>query len=82
MAVKIQFTLRGKTFEKEREDFIKAAKGMQPGRIQKYSTIINGNRHPIRQLVASVTGLPPIVITSQAAYRILEKYGFRIDAEG
>jgi hypothetical protein len=78
---KTRFILRGKSFEKEREDFVKAAKTMEPGRIQKYSTVVNGKRLPIRQLVASVTGLPPIVITSQDAYRILEKFGITVDVE-
>ena len=81
MSTKIRFTLRGKPFEKEREDFVKAAKAMEPGRIQKYSTVVNGKRWPIRQLVASVTGLPAIAITSQDAYRILEKFGFPVDVE-
>lgn len=81
MTTKIRFTLRGKTFEKDREDFVKAAKATEPGRIQKYSTVVNGKRYPIRQLVASATGLPAIAITSQDAYRILEKFGFAVDVE-
>ena len=81
MPTKIRFTLRGKTFEKEREDFVKSAKAMEPGRIQKYSTVVNGKRYPIRQLIASVTCLPAIAITSQDAYRILQKFGFMVDVE-
>jgi hypothetical protein len=81
MTTKIRFTLRGKQFEKEREDFVRAAKTIGPGRIQKYSTLVNGKRYPIRQLVASVTGLPAIAITSQDAYRILEKFGLTVDVE-
>ncbi|WP_155987631.1 hypothetical protein [Pseudacidobacterium ailaaui] len=81
MPTKIRFTLRGKPFEKEREDFVKAAKAMEPERIQKYSTVVNGKRYPIRQLIATVTGLPKIAITSQDAYRILEKFGFTVDTE-
>ena len=80
--MKLRFTLRGKTFEKERDDFVRAAKAIEPGRIQKYSTIVGGKRYPIRQLLAAVTGLPAIAITSQDAYRILEKFGFHVDAEG
>ncbi len=81
MPTKIRFTLRGRAFEKEQDDFLKAAKTMKPGRIQKYSTVINGKRYPIRQLVAAVTGLHAIAITSQDAYRILEKFGLTVDAE-
>jgi hypothetical protein len=76
---KQRFTLRGEMFEKERNDFIKAMINKEPGRIQKYSTMINGNRYPIRQVIASATGLPPIAITSQEAYRVLEKFKFIID---
>ena len=78
----LTFTLRGRTFEKSSEDFAKAIKGLEPGRIQKYSTLINGKRYPIRQVLAAVTKLPPIAITSQDAYRVLEKFGFSVDTEG
>jgi hypothetical protein len=78
----LTFTLRGRTFEKSSEDFAKAIKGLEPGRIQKYSTLINGKRYPIRQVLAAVTKLPPIAITSQDAYRVLEKLGFSVDTEG
>ncbi len=75
----ITFTLRGKTFEKCKEDFVKAMRGLEPGRIQKYSTIIGGKRYPIRQVLSAVTKLPAIGITSQDAYRVLEKFGFTVD---
>ncbi len=78
--VKLRFTLRGKAFEKEMQDFIDAMVGNMPSRVQRYSTIINGERYPIRQVVAAATGLPSIAITSQDAYRILEKFGFAIES--
>ena len=78
----LTFTLRGRTFVKSSEDFAKAIKGLEPGRIQKYSTLINGKRYPIRQVLAAATKLPPIAITSQDAYRVLEKLGFSVDTEG
>jgi hypothetical protein len=79
--VKLRFTLRGKTFEKERHDFLEAIVGQVPSRIQTYSTTINGRRYPIRQIVAWATGLPAIAITSQDAYRILERFGFAIETQ-
>lgn len=79
MAATIAFTLRGKTFEKCKDDFVKAMKGLDPGRIQKYSTVVGGKRYPIRQVLAGVTNLPAIAITSQDAYRVLEKFGFAVD---
>jgi len=77
----ITFRLRGRTFEKRKDDFVKAAKELEPGRVQKYSTLVSGRRYPIRQVVAAVTKLPAIAITSQDAYRILEKFGFTVDTE-
>jgi hypothetical protein len=77
----ITFTLRGKTFEKRADDFIKATKGLQPGRVKKYSTVVGGKRYPIRQVLSAVTKLPTIAITSQDAYRVLEKFGFPVDTE-
>jgi hypothetical protein len=78
---KLIFTLKGKTFEMERRDFIEAIVEKVPSRIQRYLTTINGKRYPIRQVVAYATGLPAIAITSQDAYRILEKFGFAIETQ-
>jgi hypothetical protein len=77
---RLRFTLRGRTFEKEVYDFIGAVFEKAPGRIRRYSTTINGQRYPIRQVVSCATGLAPIAITSQDAYRILEKFGFAIES--
>ena len=81
MEPSITFTLRGRTFEKRKDDFVKATKGLDPGRIKKYSTVVSGKRYPIRQVLAAVTNLPAIAITSQDAYRVLEKFGFAVDTE-
>jgi hypothetical protein len=56
-------------------------KGLEPGRVKKYSTIVSGRCYPIRQVLAAVTKLPAIAITSQDAYRVLEKFGFSVDTE-
>jgi hypothetical protein len=40
---------------------------------------VNSKRYPIRQVLAAVTKLPAIAITSQDAYRVLEKVGFTVD---
>lgn len=77
----ITFKLRGKTFEKQKEDFAKAMKRVEPGRIQKYSVLVGNRRYPIRQVLAAVTNLPPIAITSQDAYRVLEKFGFSVNTD-
>lgn len=81
METTITFTLRGKTFDKRKDDFVKAVKGLEPGRVQKYSVLIGNKRYPIRQVLAATTKLPAIAITSQDAYRVLEKFGFSVDTE-
>jgi hypothetical protein len=78
---KITFTLRGKTFDKCKDDFVRAVKAIEPGRVQKYSVLIGNKRYPIRQVLAATTKLPAIAITSQDAYRVLEKFGFSVDTE-
>jgi hypothetical protein len=76
--MEVTFTHRGRSFTKKKEDFIKATKGLAPGRIQKYSVNVNNVEFPIRQLVSAATGIPTIEITSQDAYRILQKFDFHI----
>jgi hypothetical protein len=78
-AKRLRFTLAGQTFEKQRNDFIMSIADKQPGSIRKYSTSIKGVPYPIRQVVSSATGLPPIAITSQEAFRVLVKFAFTID---
>ena len=77
----VKFTLRGRDFDLRREDILTAARGLAPGRVQKYSVVAAGKRFPIRQLVAAATGMPAIAITSQDAYRILQKFDFEIAIE-
>lgn len=82
MDAAITFTLRGKTFSKRRNDFVKATKQLVPGVVRKYSIVIGSKRYPIRQVLSAVTNLPTIAITSQDAYRVLEKFGFTVATEG
>lgn len=77
----VTFRLPGRTFEKSTDDFVGAIKGLESGRFQKYSTPIAGKRYPIRQVVAAVTKLQPIAITSRDAFPVLEIFGFTVDSE-
>jgi len=79
--MKTEFTQGGKRFQMEREDFVKAAKTLKPGGVQKYSIALDGDRYPIRQVVSAATGIPTIALTSHDAYRILKKFGIEVDAE-
>jgi O6-methylguanine-DNA--protein-cysteine methyltransferase len=80
--MKTRFTHRGREFEMEQQDFVKAVKEIKPGKVTKYSVVINDIRYPIRQVVAAATRLPVIEFTSSDAYRILRKFGFSIDVDG
>ena len=73
MGKKIQFVHRARRFELTKEDFERAAKGVIPARVQKYSVTIRGVRYPTRQVVALGTGCPSIEFTSAAAYRIVAR---------
>jgi hypothetical protein len=81
LPMSVKFTLRGKDFDLGKDDISAAAKRLSPGRVQKYSAVVNGKRFPIRQLVSAATGVPTIEITSQDAYRILQKFGIDIAIE-
>jgi hypothetical protein len=74
----MRFILRGQGFDVSMSDVIRTAKKIQPGSIQKYSVRIDGINYPIRQVLAEVTGLKPIEITSQDAYRLLTRLGFPV----
>jgi hypothetical protein len=77
----ITFRIRGRTFEKHKDDFVNAVYRLKPGRIQKHSVLIGNERYPIRQVLAVATKLRVIAVTSQDAYRILKRFGFTVDTE-
>ena len=79
MGKKMTFVHRGKRYELTREDFIRAVKNVRPARVQRYSVTIGRTQYPTRQVVALATGRPTIEFTVDAAYRILQKFGFEID---
>lgn len=74
----MQFVLRGKSFIIDREDVKKAVRGLDPEAIRKYSVEIGNVEYPIKQVVAKITGYPPAAFTTQDAYSILKKLGFKI----
>jgi hypothetical protein len=67
-------------FESSR-DGANAFKRNKPEQIQKYSTVVNGNRYPIKQVLSAGTGMRKIDFTASDANRLLQKFGFRIDME-
>jgi len=76
-----RFTIRGNSYEIGKEDIRQAVEGKAPGPIRTYYLEVNSKKYPIKQVLALVTGLPPISFTSVDAYRILDKLGYKIDLQ-
>jgi len=75
----MEFILRGKAFEINAMDIEAKLKDVEPEDRSKYLVQVNGKFYPIKQVISRVTGLPPIGFTSQDAFRILSRLGFRIE---
>lgn len=75
----MNFVLRGQSFAIDHEDVKKAIRSLQPESVTKYAVEIGSLEYPIKQVVAKITGSPPVGFTSQDAYRILKKLGFKIN---
>jgi len=74
----MQFVLRGMTFNLERDDVIKAAKGAEPEKVGKYAVRIGNKEYPVKQLIKLATKLSPADFTTHDAYRILRRLSFGI----
>ncbi len=77
----VVFTIRGRTYDISKEDVESVLESIEPepfkGRA-KYYIEYNGKKYPIKQVIASVTGLPRVGFTAMDAYRILIKLGFEV----
>jgi hypothetical protein len=58
-----------------------AVRDLAPGRIQRYWVLMESKRYPIRKVLAAVTDMPAIALTSQDAFRVLGRFGFCVDTE-
>lgn len=76
----MQFTIKGKAFDINREQIVSSVKGRQPRQIKKYYVEVEGIRYPIKQVIELVTGLHPIDFTSMYANDILSRLGFEVEA--
>ena len=74
----LKFTIRGKNYELKKEEVHKKLKGVNPELIREYYIEIDNIQYPIKQVLASVTGLPPIAFTSKYAYDVLTRLGFEV----
>jgi hypothetical protein len=74
----LKFTIRGKIYELKKEEIHKKLKGVNPQPIREYYIEVENIQYPIKQVLATVTGLPPIGFTSKYAYDILTRLGFEV----
>jgi hypothetical protein len=79
--MKMMFTLKGKSFNLEKEEVVKAMKNIEPERISKYYVEIHDKKYPIKQVIAQTLKVPIISFTSMDAYNILNRLGFEIKEE-
>ena len=74
-------TILGKAYAVDREQVIRAIQNVSPeplGGQRKYFVEIDGQRYPIKQVVAAALGLPRVAFTATHAYALLTKLGFEI----
>ena len=74
-----RFILRGTAYNIKKEDVAEAMKDVQPKASKKYYIRINNQEYPIKQALSTVVGIPSASFTSQDAYRILDKLGFKVE---
>ena len=72
----MKFIIREKTYELKKEEVHKKLKGLNPEPIREYYVEMDSIQYPIKQVLASITGLPPIAFTSKHAYDVLTRLGF------
>jgi hypothetical protein len=77
----ITFTIKGNTFTLTKEDVEKVLEGLEPEPLSgraKYYIEHKGRKYPIKQVLATVTGLPRLGFTAMHAHRILTELGFEV----
>ncbi len=78
----MDFTLRGKSFSLTYEQVVFAMRGVPAESINRYVVEVGDRIYPPKQVLARVTGLPPIAFTTQDAYRLLNRLGFSVAPVG
>ena len=81
----VQVTIRGQVFDISRQDVVEVLERLNPEPLRgraKYYIEHEGEKYPIKQVVAEVTGLPRIAFTAKHAYDVLTKLGFNVKEIG
>ena len=77
----VVFTIGGNKYDIKKEDIIRILASLKPEEMtgnRKYYIEFGGEKYPIKQVIAEVTGLPRVAFTAMDAYRILTKLGFDV----
>lgn len=74
------FVIHGHSYNVDADTIEEALKGCESWPVTKYFVEVDGHRYPIKQVIATVCGIPPISFTSMDAYRILEKLGYKVQS--
>ena len=77
----VVFTIRGNKYDIKKEDVLKILQNLKPEEMtgnRRYYIEFGGEKYPIKQVIAEVTGLPRVAFTAMDAYRILTKLGFDV----
>lgn len=77
----VQVTIRGQVFDISRQDVVEVLERLNPEPLRgraKYYIEHKGEKYPIKQVVAEVTGLPRIAFTAKHAYDVLTRLGFDV----
>ena len=77
----MNFQIHGKLYPITPEDVLAATRDVEPNAVDgrhKYFVTLHGRQYPVKQVLQLVTGLAPLVFTSQYALSILPRLGFEI----
>ncbi len=77
----MNFQIHGKLYPITSENVLAATRDVQPNALDgrhKYFVTLHGRQYPVKQVLQRVTGLAPLVFTSQYALSILPRLGFEI----
>lgn len=76
----MRITIRGKTYSVSKEEVEEKLRAVEPEeeRGARYFVEIGGKKFPIKQVLSQTLNLRKLAFTSQDAFIVLEKLGFKI----
>lgn len=77
--MEIEFTVSGRRVRLSREGVLSRLRGVVPGAIQAHVVEIEGRTFPVKQVLATATGLDPLDFNTNQARRVLRALGFTVE---